>query len=145
MPIRQLGRSPKHRKALFRNLATALILNDRITTTHEKAKEMRPLIEKLVRKSKRGQNEDHRFINQKLFTTKAMKRLNTEIAPRFEDLDAGFTRVEYLGRRNNDKARMAMIEFTKNPIREYEKNEEALEKEDFDLKSFWQWEMELLE
>ena len=60
---------------------------------------MRPLIEKLVRKAKRGQNEDHRFINQKLFTTKAMKRLNTEIAPRFEDLEAGFTRVEYLGRR----------------------------------------------
>lgn len=73
-----------------------------------------------------------------------MKRLNLEIAPRFKDLPGGFTRVTYLGRRNNDKAEMGMIEFVDNPIREYEQNEEALEIEDFGLTDYWQWEANLL-
>jgi len=105
---------------------------------------MRPLIERLVHKAKVGNNEDHRFINATLFNTGAMARLNREIAPRFKDLPGGFTRVEYLGRRRNDKAEMAMIEFTKNPIREYEENEAALEIEDFDMTTFWQWEANIL-
>jgi len=73
-----------------------------------------------------------------------MKRLNHEIAPRFKDLPGGFTRVTYLGRRNNDKAEMGMIEFVDNPIREYEQNEEALEIDDFGMTTFWQWEANLL-
>ena len=123
MKIRKLGRDAKHRKALFRNLATSLIHHDRITTTYAKAKEMRPLIEKLVAKAKRGSTSDHRFIYANLFTTEACKRLNNEIAPRYKgeaELPAGFTRVKYLGRRNNDKAEMGMIEFTRNPIADYE-------------------------
>ena len=56
---RQLGRSPKHRKALMRNLAAALIRHDRIVTTLAKAKEMRPYIEKIVHKAKRLNTSDH--------------------------------------------------------------------------------------
>jgi large subunit ribosomal protein L17 len=59
MYIRKFGRDPKHRKALFRNLATSLIQHDRITTTHQKAKEMRPLIESLVHKAKVGDLNAH--------------------------------------------------------------------------------------
>jgi large subunit ribosomal protein L17 len=106
---------------------------------------MRPLIERLIHKAKRGTLTDNLFLKKKLFTNDAIKRLVNEIAPRFADLPAGFTRVEYLGRRQGDKAKMAIIEFTKNPILDYEKNEEALEIADFDLKSFWQWELEILE
>jgi large subunit ribosomal protein L17 len=105
---------------MFRNLATQLIQHDRITTTHAKCKEMRPLIERLVHKAKVGDQGAHQFIGKTLFNTQAMKRLNLEIAPRFKELPGGFTRVTYLGRRNNDKAEMGMIEFVDNPIREYE-------------------------
>ena len=137
---RKLGRDSKHRKALFRNLATSLIHHDRITTTFAKAKEMQKFMDRLVHKAKRGETQDHAFINANVFETKAMKRLNKEVAPRFTDIPGGFTRVEYLGRRKNDKAAMAMIEFTKNPIRDYEENEQALEVEDFGLQTFWAWE-----
>jgi large subunit ribosomal protein L17 len=98
---------------------------------------MRPLIERLVHRAKRGEKQDYNFVFATLFTNDACKRLYNEIAPRFVDTPGGFTRVEYLGRRDNDKAEMAMIEFTKNPIREYEQNEEQLEIDDFQLKTFW--------
>ena len=58
-PYRQLGRSPKHRKAMMRNLAAALIRHDRIVTTVAKAKEMRPYMERLVHKAKRLNSNDH--------------------------------------------------------------------------------------
>ena len=144
-PLRKLGRDAKHRKALFRNLATSLIQHDRITTTFAKAKEMQKLMDRLVHKAKRGETQDHSFIHANLFENSAMKRLNKEVAPRFTDVSGGFTRVEYLGRRKNDKAEMAMIEFTKNPIRDYEENEQALEVDDFGLQTFWAWEQSLLE
>ena len=82
MSIRKLGRSPKHRKALFRNLATNIIQHDRITTTYAKAKEMRPLIERLVHRAKRGEKQDYNFVFATLFTNDACKRLYNEIAPR---------------------------------------------------------------
>ena len=108
----------------YRNLATALVEHERITTTLAKAKEMRPWIEKLVHKAKIRDRNAAVFINSTLTTKSAYKKLTTEIAPRFKDLPAGFTRIEYLGRRKNDKAQVAMIEFIGNPIEEYEKNEE---------------------
>ena len=103
-PHRKLGRSPKHRRALFRNLCTTLIEHERITTTLAKAKEIRPWMEKIIHKAKRGSNADLNYLHQTLFKTSMIKKVREEIAPRFKDLPAGFTRVEYLGRRMNDKA-----------------------------------------
>jgi len=84
-------------------------------------------------------------LKKTLFTSQAIKKLKEEIAPRFKNLPAGFTRISYIGRRNNDKAQAAYIELLGNPIEEYEKNEEALEKEEFGLQSYWEWESNLLE
>ena len=81
-------------------------------------------MEKLVHKAKRNTNADNEFLLRTLYKTSAIRKLRDEIAPRFEDLQAGFTRVTYLGRRRNDKAQVGMIELLGNPIEEYEKEEE---------------------
>ena len=104
---RKLNRDRKHRKALFRNLATQLVEHERITTTLPKAKEMRSFVEKLVHKAKRGTNADVNYIKEKLFTANAVEKLQNEIAPRFKELPAGFTRVTSLGKRLNDKANVS--------------------------------------
>ena len=122
--FRQLSRSPKHRKALLRNLATNLVEHERITTTLEKAKEVRPLVERLVHAAKRLTNADQILLKKILFKNSAIVKLREEIAPRFKDLPAGFTRIEYLGPRAIDKGKAAMIEFIGNEISEYQKNEE---------------------
>ena len=85
-------------------MATQLVEHERIKTTHEKAKELRPLMEKLVHKAKRDTNADRIFLKATLYKNSAIKKLRTEIAPRFNDLPGGFTRVTYLGRRSIDKA-----------------------------------------
>ena len=141
---RKLNRDRKHRKALFRNLATQLIEHERITTTLPKAKEMRSFVEKLVHKAKRGTNADVNYIKEKLFTNNAIEKLQSEIAPRFKDLPAGFTRVTSLGKRQNDKADVGLIEFLGNPIEEYEKAEEKAEISQYNLESYWKWERKLL-
>ena len=93
MGHRHFGRMPNHRKAMFRNLATNLITHERIYTSLAKAKEMRPLIERLIHKAKENDSQSHIFIKSTLFTKVAIEKLKKTIAPRFKDLPAGFTRV----------------------------------------------------
>lgn len=64
-------------------------------------------------------------------------KLKTEIAPRFKEHPAGFTRIEYLGRRRNDKAQVAMIEILGNPVEQFERDEEELEKDQYGLQTYW--------
>ena len=142
---RHFGRTPKHRRALMRNLCTQLIIHDRITTTLQKAKEMRPFVERLIHSAKRDTPQSQIFLKSYLFQNDAIKKLREEIAPRFKDLPAGFTRVSYLGNRHYDKGDAAMIEILGNPYTEYEKNEELVEIESRGLKTVWEWEMGLLE
>ncbi|CDW81190.1 50s ribosomal protein l17 [Stylonychia lemnae] len=141
---RKFGRDHKHRKAMMRNLITSLVTHDRITTTLAKAKELRPLAEKIIRKAKEQGYQGNVFLKQTLFTKKSIERAKTELAPRFQDLAAGFTRVKYLGRRTNDKAKFGYIEFIKNPIEQYEKNEIKQEIEKNGIQSFWAWEKKIL-
>jgi len=112
---RKFGRMPNHRLALMRNLATSLMEHQRITTTLEKAKEVRPLIEKLIHKAKKNDAQAQIFMNKTLFTNSAIRSLQQNIAPRFKSLAAGFTRIEYIGNRSNDRSRTAMIELIDNP------------------------------
>jgi len=145
MGCRHFGRMPNHRKAMLRNLATNLITHERIHTTLAKAKEMRPLIERLIHHAKRNDEQSQIFMKKTLFTQAAIDKLKEIIAPRFKDLPAGFTRVEFLGPRKVDKGKAAMIEILKNPYSEFERNEELVECEQNGMKNFWEWEMGLLE
>jgi hypothetical protein len=79
-----------------------------------------------------------------LFTSKAIQHVKKELVPRFENYQAGFTRIKYLGLRKGDRARMCYIEFIGNPIEIFEKNEIQAEKERLGIQSFWSWEHKLL-
>lgn len=107
---RKLGRTSAHRKALFRNQLTSLLLHERIQTTLPKAKELRPLAEKLVTLGKRGGLHARRLALRDV-TADAARRLFDEIAPRFATRTGGYTRILKLGQRPGDAAEKAIIEF----------------------------------
>lgn len=107
---RKLGRTSAHRKALFRNQLTSLLLHERIQTTLSKAKELRPLAEKLVTLGKRGGLHARRLALRDV-SQDAAKRLFDEIAPRFTTRPGGYTRILKLGQRQGDAAEKAIIEF----------------------------------
>ena len=107
---RKLGRTSAHRKALFRNQLTSLLLHERIQTTLSKAKELRPLAEKLVTLGKRGGLHARRLALRDV-SQDAAKRLFDEIAPRFATRPGGYTRILKLGQRQGDAAEKAIIEF----------------------------------
>jgi large subunit ribosomal protein L17 len=107
---RKLGRTSAHRKALFRNQLDSLILHERIQTTISKAKELRPLAEKLVTLARRGGLHARRLALRDI-SQEAAKRLFDEIAPRFATRPGGYTRILKLGQRPGDAAEKAIIEF----------------------------------
>src|SRR3954453_5571939 len=118
---RTLGRNATHRLALFRNLSRALIEHGRIITTVEKAKELRPFVEKLVTLAKKGQTDDaiqalhyRRLLLQRLPDREAVTKLFKDIAPRFADRVGGYTRIiKRHERRLGDAGHTAFIEFLK--------------------------------
>jgi large subunit ribosomal protein L17 len=107
---RKLGRTTAHRKALFRNQLTALFTHERIITTLEKAKELRPVAERMVTLARTGTLPARRRILQVVPDKEIVRRLFDEIAPRFMERPGGYTRILRLGRRRGDNARMALIE-----------------------------------
>lgn len=112
---RQLGRNASHRLALFRNLSRALIEHGRIVTTVEKAKELRPFIEKLVTLAKKGTLHSRRMVLAKLPDKVAVKKLFDEIGPRYAERPGGYTRVlKRHERRLGDAGYTAFIEFVGN-------------------------------
>ena len=108
---RKLGRTSAHRKALFRNQLTALFTHERIVTTVAKAKELRPLAEKMVTMARTGELPARRRILSMVPDREVVRRLFDEIAPRFMDRPGGYTRIMRLGRRRGDGAELAIIEF----------------------------------
>lgn len=108
---RKLGRTSAHRKAMFRNQLTALFTHERITTTVPKAKELRPLAERMVTLARTGTLANRRRVLADLPDKDAVQRLFTDIAPRFADRPGGYTRIVRIGRRRGDNAEMAIIEF----------------------------------
>ncbi len=107
---RKLNRSPSHRLALFRNMATSLLRHDRITTTDAKAKELRRWADWLITLGKDGSLHARRralaFVQDKA----VVARLFNEIGPRFQDRNGGYTRVVKVGRRRGDAAPLSVIE-----------------------------------
>ncbi len=108
---RKLGRTTAHRKSLFRNQLSSLITHERIQTTLPKAKDLRPLIEKMVTLGKRGGLHARRLALKTIPEATTVKKLFEEIAPRFKERAGGYTRILKLGRRQGDGAEMAILEF----------------------------------
>src|SRR3954452_648859 len=108
---RRLGRSVSHRKAMFSNLATSLIEHEQIVTTLPKAKDLRPIVEKLVTLGKRGDLHARRLAISEIGSEAAVKRLCETIAQRYADRHGGSLRIMNAGFRQGDNAAMAVIEF----------------------------------
>jgi large subunit ribosomal protein L17 len=108
---RKFGRNPAQRKAMFRQQAISLILNERITTTEAKAKELRSVVEKLVTIAREDSEHTRNIVRSRLEHDRSVNRLFEEIAPRFESTQGGYTRISKLGLRKGDAAPIVLIEF----------------------------------
>ena len=107
----RLGGSPSHQRKILSNLAASLIDEERITTTVAKAKVLRPYVEKMVTKARRGDLHSRRLVLRNIQDTEVVTKLFDEIAPRYEDRPGGYTRIVKVGPRRGDGAEMALIEF----------------------------------
>jgi len=110
---RRLNRTTAHRQAMFANLACALIKHEQITTTLPKAKELRPVVEKLVTKAKNAKSNLHarRLAISEIKDAAMVAKLFDVLAPRYKSRPGGYTRVLKAGFRYGDHAPMAVIEF----------------------------------
>ena len=105
----RLGGSASHQKKTLANLAKQLIEHGKIKTTDTKAKLLRPYVEKLITKAKRGTLADRRNVAKLLNDNYAVKKLFDEIGPQFADRDGGYTRIIKLGNRKGDNAPISLI------------------------------------
>ncbi|WP_108306000.1 50S ribosomal protein L17 [Metalysinibacillus jejuensis] len=124
MGYRKLGRTSSQRKAMLRDLATDLIINERIETTEARAKELRSVVEKMITLGKRGDLHARRqaaaFIRRETVTTTdeegnesttfALQKLFDDVAPRYTDRQGGYTRILKVGPRRGDGAPVVVIE-----------------------------------
>jgi large subunit ribosomal protein L17 len=108
---RKLGRRSDQRKALFSNLAGALIKHEQITTTLPKAKDLRPVVEKLVTLAKKGGLAARRQAIAEMRDVAMVRKLFEVIGPRYKERDGGYTRIMKAGFRYGDSAAVAVIEF----------------------------------
>jgi large subunit ribosomal protein L17 len=108
---RKLNRTSSHRKALFNNLAAALVKHEQITTTLPKAKDLRPIVEKLVTLGKRGDLHARRQILAMLKDTALAEKLISTLAQRYASRQGGYLRILKAGFRHGDMAPLAVIEF----------------------------------
>lgn len=109
---RKLNRTPAHRRALFRNLVTALLEHESIRTTSPKAKEMRRLADRMITLGKRGGLHARRRALAFIQKPSVVRKLFDEVAPRFANRPGGYTRVISLGPRRGDAAPESIIELT---------------------------------
>jgi large subunit ribosomal protein L17 len=108
---RKLNRKPEHRRAMFANMAAALIKHEQIVTTLPKAKDLRPIVEKLVTLGKRGDLHARRQAIAQMRDLAMVKKLFDVLGPRYKERNGGYTRVLKAGFRYGDSAPVAVIEF----------------------------------
>jgi large subunit ribosomal protein L17 len=106
----RLGGSPAHQRHILANLATALFEHGRITTTEARARRLRPVAERLITKAKRGDLHARRQVASTIGDKGVVHILFTEIGPRYENRNGGYTRIVKIGPRQGDNAPMAVIE-----------------------------------
>ena len=109
---RKFNRTSSHRKAMFSALATSLFRHEQIKTTLPKAKDLRGIVEPLITKALKGDLAARREVGKTIKDADILKKLFSEIAPRFKKRPGGYTRVLKMGFRQGDCAPMALIELT---------------------------------
>ena len=118
---RQLGRDTQHRRALFRNLVTSFIKHERIETTTAKAKEIRPIAERMISLGKQGDLHARRLAFAYIQSREVVTKLFSEVAPRFLNRRGGYTRIIPTRQRRGDGASMVLLELTETQIIEKKK------------------------
>lgn len=114
---RKFGRNTSHRRAMFRNLANSVILQEQITTTVEKAKEARRVIDRLITLAKNGDLASKRLAFDRSRDRKVVTKLFGELAERYKTRKGGYTRVlKFSELRRGDAARMALLELVDHPV-----------------------------
>src|SRR6201984_880408 len=108
---RKFNRTAEHRRAMFANMCAALIKHEQITTTLPKAKDLRPVVEKLITLGKRGGLSARRQAIAELRDTGMVKKLFEVLRTRYKDRNGGYTRIVKAGFRYGDNAPVAVIEF----------------------------------
>ena len=107
---RRLNRTHEHRKAMFSNMAGSLIEHEQIKTTLPKAKELRPIVEKMITLAKRGDLHARRLVTSKLKQDSYVEKLFNVLGPRYKEGKGGYVRILKAGFRYGDMASMAIIE-----------------------------------
>ena len=108
---RKLNRTASHRKAMFANMSAALIKHEQIETTLPKAKELRPIVEKLITLGKRGDLHARRQAIAQIRSVPMVKKLFEVLGPRYKERNGGYCRIMKAGFRYGDNAARAIIEF----------------------------------
>ena len=122
---RRLGRTTEHRLALMRNMSTSLFDKERIRTTLQKAKELRPFAEKLITLSKRESLHARRLVLRHVHDKAVVSKLFDSLSARYAQRPGGYTRIIKLGPRRGDNAEMAIIELVDAEIGEVSESEPA--------------------
>ncbi len=107
---KRLGGSPSHQRKILANLTASLIEYEEITTTHAKAKVLRPYAEKIITKARRGDLHARRTVLKKIENNDVVTKLFDDVAPRYADRPGGYLRIIKLGPRRGDGAEMAKVE-----------------------------------
>jgi large subunit ribosomal protein L17 len=108
---RKLNRTASHRKAMFKNMAASLVEHEQIVTTLPKAKEIRPIVERLVTLGKRGDLHARRQLISQVGSAELAGKLIATIAPRYANRNGGYLRIMKAGFRHGDNAALAVVEF----------------------------------
>jgi large subunit ribosomal protein L17 len=106
----RLGSGPAHQRLLLSGLASSLIREGKIKTTEARAKAVRPVVEKLITKAKKGDLASRRLVLKTIQDRDIVHKLFSEVGPQFADRNGGYTRIVKLGYRKGDAAPMALIE-----------------------------------
>jgi large subunit ribosomal protein L17 len=113
---RKLNRTHEHRTAMFANMAASLVKHEQIVTTLPKAKELRPVLERLVTLAKKGDLASRRLVASRMRDETQTKKLFDVIGPRYADRAGGYLRIMKAGFRHGDNAAVAVIEFVDRDI-----------------------------
>ena len=117
---RRLGRNSSHRKAMFRNMATSMLMHETIKTTLPKAKELRRVVEPLITLAKEDSVANRRLAFDRLRDKAAVGKLFVDLGPRYKERPGGYMRILKCGYRPGDKAPMAYVELVDRPDAEYD-------------------------